>query len=89
MLKHINIRIHGTVQGVSFRYYSQEKAGELGLGGFVRNERDRTLCIEVEGEGEKLDEFLEWCRRGPDTAKVEKVEVDEGEVRNYRDFTIM
>ncbi|NQU78037.1 acylphosphatase [Candidatus Falkowbacteria bacterium] len=88
MKKHINIKIHGQVQGVSFRYYSQDLAGELGLAGFVRNESDGTLYIEVEGEKEKLDEFMEWCRKGPGSAQVEKVEMGWGEVMGYKDFVI-
>jgi acylphosphatase len=74
MLNHLQVKIFGKVQGVSFRYYGREKARELGLKGFVRNEPDGTAYFEVEGEEENLKKFLEWCRKGPDTAYVEKVE---------------
>ena len=88
MRKHLNIKIFGLVQGVSFRYYSQDKARELGIGGLVRNDRDGSLYIEVEGEGEDLKKFVEWCRQGPGSARVERVEVEEGEVCDYQEFRI-
>ena len=74
MLKHLQIKIYGRVQGVSFRYYGREKARELGLNGIARNEPDGTAYFEVEGEEENLKKFLEWCYKGPETARVEKVE---------------
>jgi len=89
MKKHLNIIIYGVVQNVSFRIYSKERAGELGLGGFVRNEKDGTVYIEVEGGEAELDEFVQWCRKGPGLAMVEKVEVKEGKIRGYDSFEIL
>jgi acylphosphatase len=88
MKQHLNIKIYGKVQGVSFRYYSLEKARELGLYGFARNEPDGRVYIEVEGEEEKLKRFLDWCRQGPVWAKVEKAEIKKGKIKNYKDFEI-
>jgi len=87
-MKHLNIKIYGQVQGVSFRYYSQEKARELELAGFARNDPDGVVYIEAEGEEENLEKFLDWCRRGPSWAKVEKIEVKGGEIKKYKDFEI-
>jgi len=78
-MKHINIKIYGDVQGVCFRYDSKEKADELELAGFVRNEPDGTVYIEVEGEEDALNKFLEWCEKGPKFAKVEQVEFESGD----------
>ena len=88
MKKHLNIKIFGQVQGVAFRYYSQGKAKALALTGFARNEPDGGVYLEAEGEEEKLKKFLEWCRQGPAWAKVEKVETEEGEIKNYKNFEI-
>lgn len=88
MKKHLNIKIFGKVQDVSFRYYTEEKANELVLAGFVRNEKDGTVYIEAEGEEEKLKDFLKWCRQGPRFAKVADVEVNEGETKGYTDFSV-
>lgn len=69
------VKIYGQVQGVGFRYYAREKAEDLALFVFVQNKSDGTVCIEAEGKKKDiLEDFLEWCRKGPQTAKVEKVE---------------
>ncbi|MBI2355768.1 MAG: acylphosphatase [Candidatus Doudnabacteria bacterium] len=86
MLKHYNIRIFGDVVGVNFRLYAREKASELGVTGFARNESDGTVFIEAEGSDEALDRFVEWCRVGPKHARVDRVEVSERELKGYNDF---
>lgn len=83
------IKIYGQVQGVDFRYSTKRKAEELGLKGFVRNEPDGSVFVEIEGEKESLDKFVEWCKQGPDFAKVEKVTAEKSEVRNYSSFGIL
>ncbi len=88
MKKHLNIKIYGEVQGVSFRYYSQEQALALDITGFVRNEPYNSIYIAAEGEEKNLQEFLKWCYQGPSLAKVGKVEVEEGEIKEYDKFEI-
>ena len=88
MVKHLNIKIFGQVQGIFFRYSAQQKATEFGVNGFARNEDDGTVYIEVEGEEEPLKKFLEWCGGGPLLAKVEKVERTGGEIKNFSEFKI-
>ena len=88
MPKHLNIHISGQVQGVFFREYARKKAQELGISGFVENLSDGRVYIEAEGEEENLKEFLNWCRKGPDSAEVERVEAKDGEIRNFKGFEI-
>lgn len=89
-MKHLSIKIYGKVQGVTFRYYGREKARELNLAGFVRNEPDSTVYFEVEGEEENLKKFLDWCHKGPDTAFIEKVEfMFTSEINNFSDFKVV
>ena len=85
-MKHLKVKIHGKVQGVYYRATTVEKARLIGVFGFVRNEKDGTVYIEVEGEEEKLDEFISWCHEGPERAVVEKVVVEEGEPKHYKNF---
>lgn len=91
MLKHINIKIYGLVQGVFFRVSAKEQADKLDIKGFAKNEKDGTVYIEAEGNKENLDKFLAWCQAGPNLAQVEKVEITEGPLKNFsnfnRDFT--
>ncbi len=90
MLKHLNIKVYGKVQGVSFRYYAREKARALSLFGIARNESDGAVYFEVEGEEENLKKFLEWCYKGPDTARVEKVEfMYDAEMKKYSEFKVV
>jgi acylphosphatase len=89
MIKHFNINVFGRVQGVFFRASAQAQAEELGISGFVRNEEDGSVYIEAEAEEEKLKPFIEWCHRGPSRAEVKQCIINEGQVRNYRDFRIL
>ena len=88
-MKHAKLRIHGRVHGVFFRDSALKKANELKLAGFVRNDPDGAVYIEVEGEEESLGEFLAWCKDGPPMAKVSEVEIEEdSELRGFKGFKI-
>lgn len=84
----INGRIYGRVQGVFFRKYAKDKARELNLRGFVRNEPDGTVYFEAEGEKENVDDFKKWCMKGSPGSKVTNVETAENEIQNFSDFQI-
>lgn len=85
-MKHINIKIYGQVQGVFFRSSAKEGAEKLNIKGFARNENDGSVYIEAEGTSENLDKFLSWCKKGPEAAEVEKIEVSEGSIKNFSEF---
>lgn len=87
--KHIDIRITGKVQGVSFRATTKAVADQMGVRGIIRNEKDGTLYMEAEGDDTLLEVFVEWCNEGPDRAKIENVEVSSGELKNYQNFEII
>jgi len=74
MRKRVVLKIFGKVQGVFFRQSAKEKADELGVVGFAKNEKDGSVFMEAEGEKKKLDLFIKWCQKGPSRAQVEKVE---------------
>jgi acylphosphatase len=67
--------VSGRVQGVNFRYYTQRKAQELGLTGWVRNLWDSRVEAVFEGEEQAVRRALDWCHAGPPSAWVEDVEV--------------
>jgi len=71
------IQIIGKVQNVGFRYYTQKKAIELNINGFVKNILDGSVYIEVVGEETAVDEFIMWCHSGPQWARVSDVQVHE------------
>ena len=51
-------------------------AYQLGLKGWVRNLRDGSVEITVEGEEELVERLIQWCYRGPTSAYVSNVMVD-------------
>ena len=87
-VKHLKIRVTGRVQGVFYRDTARGEAESLGLSGWARNERDGSVAIEVEGEEAALNKFLGWCRRGSRWARVDSVQVRDGEVANFSGFQI-
>jgi acylphosphatase len=70
------VRIHGDVQGVSFRATCQGEAEARGVTGWARNEQDGTVSAWFEGEPEAVEAMIEWCRRGPRTARVTTLDVE-------------
>ena len=89
MINHLKIRVEGRVQGVFFRVSTQRQALKLALTGFVRNETDGSVYIEVEGEQEKLDQLSQWIKLGgPPRGEVFNIECDRGDVQNFKGFVI-
>ena len=88
-MKHLNIHVHGKVQGVFFRATMKAVADQLGVKGFVKNEKDGSVYMEAEGDDFSLETFLEFCSKGSDRAVVEKVDINDGELKNYRNFEIV
>jgi acylphosphatase len=70
--------VTGAVQGVSFRWFTQRRAADLGLVGFVRNHSDGSVEFVAEGARDALDRLLDVVRVGPASAVVENVETQWG-----------
>jgi len=87
-MKHLNLTITGKVQGVFYRKNAMEQAQKLDIKGFVQNQPDGSVYAEAEGKAEHLESFISWCNRGPDTARVKHVHVEEGELKNFEAFII-
>ena len=68
------LRIHGKVQGVYYRESMKNEAKRLGVTGWVRNRKDGCVEALVQGEEGPVNEILDWCRQGPPSARVDKVE---------------
>jgi len=89
MQSHLNITVTGQVQGVFFRGATKAVADQLGVKGQISNEPDGSVYIEAEGDKVALEMFLDWCKEGPEHAKVISVECHEGELKNYRNFEVV
>lgn len=69
--------VRGRVQGVSFRWFTRQEADRLRLTGWVRNEADGTVRLEVQGPSPDVETFLGTLREGPPHARVVSVDVEE------------
>jgi acylphosphatase len=75
----VRVRVAGRVQGVGYRYWTEDAAVELGLRGWVRNRRDGSVEALFSGNAEMVNEMLRRCHQGPRAAVVDAVEVLEEE----------
>ena len=81
-MKRIKIKVYGLVQGVFFRYTTRKIARKLGLTGYVKNMPEGSVLIEAEGPENELFELLEFSKKGPKYAQVEKVDYELQESKN-------
>lgn len=81
MTAQLHVIVSGRVQGVSFRYFAEKQAVELGLTGWVRNLYDGRVEVLAEGERDALERLLGRLREGPRMARVEDIDID------WRDYT--
>jgi acylphosphatase len=82
--------ISGIVQGVGFRYFTQDEAERLHLSGFVRNLRDGRVEIYAIGSPESLARLRTVIERGPRGAMVQQVGEEPAEInpKFAEEFTI-
>lgn len=88
-MQHCNITVRGKVQAVGFRFSAMEAAYRFGIRGFVKNADADRVYIEAEGDPDKMELFLGWCRKGPVGARVESISIQEGPVKHFTSFEIV
>lgn len=82
--------VSGTVQGVFFRQSCRRLARELGLVGWVRNQRDGTVEVWAQGEDDAVTRLGEWLWLGPSSAAVSGVMSSDAQLdRTLQDFLIV
>ena len=64
----------GWVQGVGFRYRARHAAELLGATGWVRNEYDGSVTMEIQGTEEQIDGVIQAIERGR-YVKIENMDV--------------
>jgi len=72
-----HVIIHGRVQGVGYRAWTEYTALENGLEGWVRNRRDGTVEAVFSGSAEMVAAMVEACRRGPPGARIHAIHESE------------
>ena len=69
------IPIHGRMQGVWFRAWTEATACTHKLDGWVRNCADGSVETLFQGDAEAVNAMLAACHQGPPLAAVSQVEV--------------
>ncbi|HZX45515.1 MAG TPA: acylphosphatase [Candidatus Nanoarchaeia archaeon] len=88
-MERVHLIITGMVQGVWFRHNTNIIGNKLGLNGFVRNTPEGAVEVIAEGDPTQLAKLIEFCRKGPASARVEDVKVDYEEAKNeFKGFEI-
>jgi acylphosphatase len=80
----------GIVQGVGFRYFTQDEAERLHLSGYARNLRDGRVEVYAIGSQENLARLRTLLERGPRGAMVQHVDEESADInpKFAQDFSI-
>lgn len=80
--------VHGHVQGVFFRDSTREQAAGAGVSGWVTNRPDGAVEAVFEGEPQAVERMVEFCRSGPGSADVDRVDESEEEAEGLSGFEV-
>jgi acylphosphatase len=81
--------VHGLVQGVYFRDTTRRLARQAGVAGWVRNRADGAVEAVFEGPDEAVERLVDFCRRGPRGARVDRTEVLDEEPDGIAGFSVV
>lgn len=88
-MKAVRATISGRVQGVGFRQTTRREARQRDLDGWVRNARDGSVELFVQGDEDAVNSMIDWLWTGPPFADVRGVESDTVETDpNIQDFLV-
>lgn len=83
-----HVTVYGFVQGVGFRYAVERAAGTRRVAGWVRNRADGTVEAVFEGDPDDVEALVDFCRRGPRGADVDRVDVAEESPEGLSGFRV-
>lgn len=69
-MKRLHVLVSGRVQGVGYRYFTEERARRAGITGWVKNLPDGRVEAEIQGDEQQLLDFLAVLHKGPRTGRV-------------------
>ena len=88
MTKAYRVMVGGRVQGVGFRYHVQTRAFAHGIFGWVRNTPDGKVEAHLEGDEEKVRQFIAWMWEGPPMAQVDSIAEIEAAPKRFTSFEV-
>lgn len=81
-------RFYGSVQAVGFRWYARTAAQRYGATGWVRNEYDDSVSMEIQGTADVIEDVIASIQLGTyiriDRMEVKEIPTDPDE----RDFRV-
>ena len=89
MLIHVEIVVSGLVQGIGFRYFTQRKARQYNLSGYVKNLPNGNVLCEVEGDDGIVRDFIKELKIGPSFSRVSGATVNtSSDLYGYKSFEV-
>lgn len=85
----IHLLIKGEVQGVFFRVTAKKIADKFNVTGWIKNRKDDNVEAMVTGSQQQLEEFINWCKKGPEKAEVEDVIITKQQETSFNDFEVI
>ncbi|NLL31078.1 MAG: acylphosphatase [Clostridiales bacterium] len=76
------ILAQGRVQGVGFRFFCQTNATSLGLTGWIRNLYKGDVEMEVQGDINKVNKFIEIINKGNRFIRIDNLDIKEIDVKD-------
>ncbi len=86
----LHLIVSGRVQGVGFRFFTQEKARILGITGYVKNLANGDVEIYAEGEELNIAKFFQQAKKGPSFSRVIDTQTEWNKIteKKYNNFSI-
>ena len=88
-MKTIRVYLSGSVHGVFFRKFLEEKANEFGIRGFARNLEDGRVEVLIEGRDENVNSMLEVCKKGNQHTKITDFQIQELKNQGFEGFKVL
>lgn len=85
----VKLLISGKVQGVFYRASAKEIAERLNILGWVKNTAEGEVEIMACGSQENVNQFIEWCKKGPAGAIVTHIKISESDEKCPNEFKIV
>ena len=84
-----HLLIKGIVQGVFFRATAKKIADSHSVTGWIKNTPEGHVEALVSASDSQLQAFIDWCRQGPEKARVEQVIVSPAPETSFNEFEIL
>ena len=85
----VHLLIKGKVQGVFYRATAKDVAQALDLKGWVKNTKEGHVESIATGSEKALQQYIEWCRKGPEKAVVNSINVTSIKDEKFDDFRVI